>query len=95
MREKYPVSMEPKPIKPSSGSGEAVCGSLPFPPSFFAVVLLSAAAPADWSLLADALLSAEAAPVELEADWSAGGVVELAADWSDAGGVALTAPDAD
>jgi len=22
--------MEPKPIKPSSGSGEAVCGSLPF-----------------------------------------------------------------
>jgi hypothetical protein len=59
-------------------------------------VLLSAAAPADWSLLcAVALLSAEAAPVELVADWSAGGVVELAADWSDAGGVVLAAPEAD
>jgi hypothetical protein len=87
--------MEPKPMRPSRGSGEAVCGSFPFPPSFFAVVLLSAAAPADWSLLADALLSAEAAPVVLEADWSAEGVVELAADWSAAGGVVLAAPDAD
>jgi hypothetical protein len=72
--------------------------------------LLSAAAPADWSLLcADALLSVAAAPVELEADWSAEGVVELAADWSllgvvaeapaadwsAAGGVVLAAPDAD
>ena len=73
--------MEPKPIRPSSGSGEAVCGSLPFPPSFLAVVVVSEAAPADWSLLcAEALLSAEAAPAELEADWSAEGVVELAAD---------------
>jgi hypothetical protein len=68
---------------------------LPFAPSFFAVVL-SAAAPADWSLLcAVALLSAAAAPVELVADWSAGGVVELAADWSEAGGVVLAAPVAD
>jgi hypothetical protein len=84
LREKYPVTIEPKPIKPSSGSGEAVCGSL-----FWAVVLLSEAAPADWSLLcADALLSAGAAPVELVADWSAGGVVELAADWSLLGVVA-------
>ena len=62
--------MEPKPIKPSRGSGEAVCGSLPLPPSFLAVVVVSAAAPADWSLLcAEAeLLSAAAAPVELVAD---------------------------
>jgi len=82
LREKYPVTMEPKPIKPNSGSGEAVCGSLPFPPSFLAVVVVSVeAAPADWSLLcAEALLSVAAAPVELEADWSADGVVELAAD---------------
>jgi hypothetical protein len=29
LRAKYPVTMEPKPIKPSKGSGEAVCGSLP------------------------------------------------------------------
>ena len=88
LREKYPVTIEPKPIKPSSGSGEAVCGSLPFPPSFLAVVVVSAAfasveaAPADWSLLcAEAeLLSAGAAPAELEADWSVEGVVALAAD---------------
>ena len=66
MRAKYPVTMEPKPIKPSRGSGEAVCGSLPLPPSFLAVVVVSAEA---------ALLSAGAAPVELVADWSAEGVV--------------------
>jgi hypothetical protein len=75
--------MEPKPIKPSRGSGEAVCGSLPLPPSFWAVVVVSAgAAPADWSLLCAeaALLSAAAAPVELVADWSAEGVVAAAAD---------------
>jgi hypothetical protein len=85
------VTMEPKPIKPSSGSGEAVCGSLPFASVFWAVVLLSAAAAfwselaAFWSLLLcaeAALLSAGAAPVELVADWSAEGVVEAAADWS-------------
>jgi hypothetical protein len=52
--------MEPKPIKPSSGSGDAVCGSLPFAPSFWAVVVVSAGAAAFWS--------AAAAPVELEAD---------------------------
>jgi hypothetical protein len=83
------VIMEPKPIKPNSGSGEAVCGSLPLPPSFLAVVLSAAAfwseLPAFWSLLLcaeAALLSAGAAPVELVADWSAEGVVEAAADWS-------------
>ena len=62
--------MEPKPIKPSSGSGEAVCGSLP-PSLFWAVVVVSEAAPADWSLLGAAaaeLLSVAAAPLELAAD---------------------------
>jgi hypothetical protein len=83
--------MEPKPIKPSRGSGEAVCGSLP-PWLFWAVVV-----PAACSLLGAALLSVPAAPVELVADWSDGGV-ELAApvaDWSEAGGVVLAAPVAD
>jgi len=37
--------MEPKPIRPSRGSGEAVCGR----PSFLAVVVSEAAA--FWSLL--------------------------------------------
>jgi len=95
--------MEPKPISPSRGSGEAVCGR----PSFLAVVLVSAAfalaeaAPADWSLLCAgaALWSAAAAPVELVADWSAEGVVVAAADWSllgvALGVVAALAPAAD
>ena len=63
--------MEPKPIRPSRGSGEAVCGR----PSFLAVVVVSVAfasaeaAPADWSLLgADAALWSAATPVELVAD---------------------------
>ena len=67
--------MEPKPIRPSRGSGEAVCGR----PSFLAVVSEAAAF---WSLLCAeaALLSAAAAPVVLVADWSAEGVVDAAAD---------------
>lgn len=83
--------MEPKPISPSRGSGEAVCGSLP--PSLFCAVVVVSVAAAFWSLLCAeaALLSAGTAPVELVADWSAEGVVAAAADWSLLGVVLVAA----